>query len=172
MANRKELDDFAQTVVLPDGATTHDDTERVQTMTVQELERMLKTSQRLKSMPTDSALDDDTRADAAFERDASYAEYLRDLDDVPVLRDVTHEPPRVPVRDFRLGQRPDVRRRPRDDAYVLREYHAFDLEQRYLEYVEALTKPARAAERGGTRKAARKKRGRSKGPRRAKRSKA
>ena len=172
MANRKELDDFAQTVVLPDGAATHDDTERVQTMTVQELQRMLKTGQGFKRMPTHSALDDDSRADAASERDASYAEYLRDLDDVPVLRDVTHEPPRIPVRDFRLGQRPDVRRRARDDAYLLREYHAFDLEQRYVEYVEALTKPAPAARRGGTRKAARKKKGRAKGSGSAKRSKA
>ena len=38
-----------------------------------------------------------------------YAEYLRVLDEVPVLLDVVSEPPRSAIRDFRLGQRPNVR---------------------------------------------------------------
>jgi hypothetical protein len=116
----------------------------------------------------------------ASEAHASYQEYLRGLDDVPTLRHVIGEPPRVAVRDFRLGERPDVRSRSREDAYAVREQQARDLEQRYGEYVDALAngsgtvKPARVkllAGGSGARKPA-KKSGRSKRPKRAKRRKA
>jgi hypothetical protein len=71
---------------------------------------------------------------AAAEEHGHYQEYLRSLDEVPVLVDVVREPPRVVIRVFRLGQRSDVRKSARDDAAALRERHARELEQRYAEY--------------------------------------
>ena len=85
--------------------------------------------------------------DAAAEAQGRYQEYVRSLDEVPVLVDVVREPPRVVVRDFRLGQRPDARKAARDDAAALREQHAGDVAVQYAEYVAldgALTKTERA----------------------------
>jgi hypothetical protein len=111
----------------------------------------------------------DTLADAATEHQGCYQEYVRVLDEVPVLVDVVREPPRVPVRDFRLGQRPDVRKMPRDDAAALREQHAGELGQHYEEYVEICAGLA-GAERAGPKKAARKRGPKKKRAKRAKRS--
>lgn len=71
---------------------------------------------------------------AVAEANARYAEYLRLLDEVPVLLDVVSEPRRVVVRDFRLGQRPNVRRAAREDAYAVREQQTLELVCSYAEY--------------------------------------
>jgi hypothetical protein len=78
----------------------------------------------------------DALADASAEEQGRYREYVRMLDEVPVLVDVVREPQRAAIRDFRLGQRPDVRKAPREDAALLREQHAVDVERQYAEYVE------------------------------------
>lgn len=111
----------------------------------------------------------DALADAAAEEQGRYQEYVRLLDEVPVLVDVVREPPRTPVRDFRLGQRPDVRRAPREDAALLREQHAVDVEQQYAEYVE-ISAGLSSAKRAGPRKALRKSGSQKKRAKRAKRS--
>lgn len=77
----------------------------------------------------------DSLAGAAAEAHSRYQEYVRSLDDVPVLVDVVREPPRVAIRDFRLGQRRDERKAPREDAVELRERHARELADQYAEYV-------------------------------------
>ena len=92
-------------------------------------------------------------ANAAAEDQGRYLEYVRSLDELPVLVDVVREPPRVAIRDFRLGQRPDGRKAPRDDAAALREQYARDIEQQYAEYVELCTGLSGAA-RAEPRKAA------------------
>lgn len=107
--------------------------------------------------------------DAVAEAQGRYQEYLRSLDEVPVLVDVVSEPPHVAVKDFRSGQRADARRAPRDDAAALREQHAGDIAARYAEYVElgdALTK----TERAPARKAAAPMAGKKKRAKRGKRS--
>ena len=76
----------------------------------------------------------DALAGAAAEAQRLYQEYVRSLDDVPVLTDVVREPPRVAPKDFRLGQRRDARQAPREDGIELREQHACDLAQQYAEY--------------------------------------
>ena len=76
----------------------------------------------------------DALDDAAAEAQLRYQEYVRLLDEVPVLVDVVREPPRVPIKDFRLGERPDTRKLPRDDAAALREQHAVDVTWQYAEY--------------------------------------
>lgn len=111
----------------------------------------------------------DTLAGAATEHQGCYQEYVRVLDEVPVLVDVVREPPRVPVRDFRLGQRPDVRKAPRDDAAALREQHAGELARHYEEYVEICAGLV-GAERAGPKKTARKPGPKKKRAKRAKRS--
>jgi N-acyl-D-aspartate/D-glutamate deacylase len=73
---------------------------------------------------------------ALADANARYAEYLRVLDQVPVLLDVVSEPPHVVIRDFRLGQRPNVRKGAREDAYAVREQQANEIEQAYCEYVD------------------------------------
>jgi hypothetical protein len=73
---------------------------------------------------------------AATEAQVCYQEYLRSLEQVPVLVDVVSEPPRVVIKDFRLGQRSDARKAVRADAAVLREQHGLDLQRQYSEYVE------------------------------------
>jgi hypothetical protein len=111
----------------------------------------------------------DTLADAAAELHGRYQEYLRLLDEVPVLVDVVREPARAPSRDFRLGQRPDARKAPRDDAVALREEHGGDVVRLYDEYLEtcaALVTTVRA----GPRKAARNPTSKKKRAKRAKRS--
>ncbi len=111
--------------------------------------------------------------DAAAEAHGRYQEYVRSLDEVPVLVDVVQEPPRVVVRDFRLGQRPDVRKAPRADAAVLREQHAAEVARRYAEYAEicaGLDASSRAGPRRAPAKSSRKKSAQKKRAKRAKRS--
>ena len=79
--------------------------------------------------------------DAAAEAHGRYQEYVRSLDDVPVLVDVAHEPPRA---------RDDARNTQRSDAVMLREQHADNVASHYVEYVEisgALTTTERAPPR-------------------------
>jgi hypothetical protein len=112
-------------------------------------------------------------ADAAAEAQGRYQEYVRSLDEVPVLVDVVREPPPVAIRDFRSGQRPDARKVPRDDAAALREQHTGDVVVQYSEYVEitrALTTKERAPPRKAARKTARKAGAHKKRAKRAKRS--
>ena len=111
--------------------------------------------------------------DAAAEAQGRYQEYVRSLDEVPVLVDVVREPPRSVVRDFRLGQRPDSRKAPRDDAAALREQHAGDVAVQYAEYVEldgAMTSAKRAPPRKAAAKTRRKNPTQKKRAKRAKRS--
>jgi hypothetical protein len=97
----------------------------------------------------------DTLADAAAESHGCYKEYVRVLDELPVLVDVVSEPPRVAIKDFRLGQRPDARKAPRDDAAALRERHAGEAAARYAEYAEQWAN-LNATERAGPQKTGRK----------------
>lgn len=111
----------------------------------------------------------DALANAAADSHGRYQEYVRSLDEVPVLVDVVREPARVAVRDFRLGQRRDERKAPRDDAAHLREQHDRDLEQQYAEYAAISTELA-STNRAGPRKTARKNGAQKKRAKRAKRS--
>ena len=111
----------------------------------------------------------DTLADAAAESQGRYQEYVRSLDEVPVLVDVVREPPRVAVRDFRLGQRRDERKAPRDDATQLREQHGGEIEQQYAEYA-TISAGLVSTNRAGPRKTARKNGAQKKRAKRAKRS--
>lgn len=111
--------------------------------------------------------------DAASEAHVRYQEYVRSLDELPVLVDVVQEPPRAVVKDFRLGQRPDVRKARRTDAVSLREQHASDMARQYTEYVEicaGLDDASRAGPRMAPGKNGRKTRARKKRAKRAKRS--
>jgi hypothetical protein len=66
-------------------------------------------------------------AHAAAEPDdfSVYEEYVRGFDDVPVLQDAVHTPPRRrPPPDFRRGERRDARTEARPDAYAAREENA------------------------------------------------
>ena len=109
---------------------------------------------------------------AAAEAHGRYQEYLRSLDEVPVLVDVVREPPHG-MKDFRTGQRADARKVPRDDAAALREQHAGDVAVQYAEYAEVRGAPT-TAERVPPRKAssrtARKSGAQKKRAKRAKRS--
>ena len=149
MPKRKEMDDYVEhRLQYPNGCTT------------------TGTS----SKPTDDALDD-AHAHSASEAHASYDEYLRGFDDVPTLRDVIGEPPRIALHDFRLGERRDARKHERDDPYAFRERQVSELEQRYSEYVGDLAKQAGMVAPGRARKPAKRK-GRSKASKRSKRRKA
>jgi len=97
----------------------------------------------------------DALTEAAAETQVRYQEYVRSLDEVPVLVDVVREPARVLIRDFRLGQRRDERKTPRDDSGELREQHERDLDQQYAEYV-SITSALVVAKRAGPRKTPRK----------------
>jgi hypothetical protein len=88
----------------------------------------------------------DALDDAVSEAHGRYQEYVRSLDEVPVLVDVAREPPHSTIRDFRLGQRPDARKAARDDAVSLREEHAGDVAAHYAEYIE-ISRPLTTAER-------------------------
>jgi hypothetical protein len=104
----------------------------------------------------------DALADAAAEVQGRYQEYVRSLDEVPVLVDVVREPPRAPTKDFRLGQRRDERKAPRGDAAELRDQHGSEIEQQYAEYAvfDAGLAPTKGAEprRTATNSGAQKKR--------------
>src|SRR5262245_49859842 len=65
--------------------------------------------------------------DAAAEAHGRYQEYVRSLDDVPLLVDVAQEPPRA---------KHDARKMTRSDAVMLREQHAHNVASYYAEYVE------------------------------------
>jgi hypothetical protein len=115
----------------------------------------------------------DALAGAAAEAQMRYQEYLRSLDEVPVLVDVVREPPRVAIRDFRSGQRRNERKAPRDDAGELREQHEREVGQQYAEYVAvdaALVSTKRAGPRQTPAKAGRKSGAQKKRAKRAKRS--
>jgi hypothetical protein len=88
-------------------------------------------------------------AEVAEARD--YEEYVRSLDDVPVLRDVILVPVTNGLRDFRTGERPDIRRRARPDSHSLREQHRAELEQHYAEYTAFFDDPAGEVKRAAKR---------------------
>ena len=116
---------------------------------VPELTRMKKDSIKAKERNATDALPSDVPADAAV-----YQEYVRGFDDIPVLQDAVHIPPRPPVQpDFRRGERRDARKEPRPDAYSIREKHRAELEELYGEYVE----PPAAARATKKRKTAKRK---------------
>ena len=104
--------------------------------------------------------------DAAAEAHGRYQEYVRSLDEVPVLVEVVKEAPRVGVKDFRSGRRADARKAPRDDAAELRDQHVGDVAVQYAEYVEISgvlkrterAPPRRAAARNSSKRGAQKKR--------------
>ena len=104
--------------------------------------------------------------DAAAEAHGRYQEYVRSLDEVPVLVEVVKEAPRVGVKDFRSGRRADARKAPRDDAAELRDQHVGDVAVHYAEYVEISgvlkrterAPPRRAAARNSSKRGAQKKR--------------
>jgi hypothetical protein len=88
-----------------------------------------------------------------------YEEYVRGFDDLPILQDTVHAPPRPrPPPDFRRGERRDARKESRPDAYTVREDNAAELARRYGEYcgeppVLTPTKTTKTAKRkSGTRK--------------------
>ena len=111
--------------------------------------------------------------DAAADAHGRYQEYVRSLDEVPVLVDVVQEPPRAVIKDFRLGERPDTRKAPRTDATALREQHACEVERQYAEYVEicaGLDAASRTGPRPAPATSGRKTRGRKKRAKRVKRS--
>jgi hypothetical protein len=79
--------------------------------------------------------EDRTVGDDEPGNDAAYDEYLRGFDDVPVLQDAVRTPPRrLPPPDFRRGERRDVRKELRPDAYSVREANSAELERLYQEY--------------------------------------
>jgi hypothetical protein len=94
----------------------------------------------------------DALAGAAAEAQSRYQEYVRSLEELPVLVDVVREPPRVAIKDFRLGQRRDERKAPRGDAAELREQHERDLARQYAEYAE-LDSNGGSTQRSGPRQA-------------------
>jgi hypothetical protein len=76
-----------------------------------------------------------------------YAEYVRGLDDLPVLDDVVHAPPGAPrPPEFRRGESPAVRNPPRPDCAQLREAIGAELAALYAEYcgVRPIVAPPRA----------------------------
>lgn len=82
---------------------------------------------------------------------AVYQEYVRGFDDIPVLQDAVHVPPRPPVQpDFRRGERRDARREQRPDAYSIREANRADFERLYREYSEPV--PTELPSKGKKRK--------------------
>jgi hypothetical protein len=98
----------------------------------------------------------ETLDNAAAEAQEPYQEYLRSLDEVPVLVDVVREPARAAIKDFRLGQRSDARKGARDDAAALRELHVREVAQQYAEYVEIcaelVSAPRKVARKTGSKK--------------------
>lgn len=111
--------------------------------------------------------------DAASEAQGHYREYVRSLDEVPVLVDVAREPRRAAVKDFRSGQRADARKAPREDSAALREQHTGDVAVRYAEYAEligAVTTTEPAPRREASSEKPRKSAGQKKRAKRAKRS--
>ena len=111
----------------------------------------------------------DALTEVAAEAQGRYQEYVRSLDDLPVLVDIVREPARVVIRDFRLGHRRDERKAPRDDSGELREQHERDLDRQYAEYV-AISSVLVTAKRAGPSKTPRKSGAQKKRAKRTKRS--
>jgi len=83
----------------------------------------------------------------------AYAEYLRGFDDIPVLQDAVRvPPPRRRQPDFRRGERRDVRKEPRADAYTLRESKLAELDGLYDEYCRPVAAPPPKPKKGRKRK--------------------
>ena len=88
---------------------------------------------------------------------AAYEEYVRGFDDIPILQDAVHAPPRPrPQPDFRRGERRDARKAPRPDAYTVREEVLAELERLYAEYCGVPGATASAAKPAKRKTAARK----------------
>lgn len=89
-----------------------------------------------------------------------YEEYVRGLDEVPTLVDAVVPGPRPPP-DFRRGERPDQRKKPRPDAWLARESLSSEIELLYREYasgsLEKTAKPTPKRKRGKRGKRQRKK---------------
>jgi hypothetical protein len=95
-----------------------------------------------------------------------YEEYVRGFDDVPVLQDAVHAPPRRrPPPDFRRGERRDARKEARPDAYTTREQNAAELALLYGEYCGDVPGAPAPAKRSKTTK-------RKNGPRKGRRARA
>jgi hypothetical protein len=76
-------------------------------------------------------------ADDEPANNSAYDEYLRGFDDIPVLQDAVRIPPPLPRQpEFRRGERRDVRREQRPDAYSLREATLTEIELLYCEYAQ------------------------------------
>lgn len=161
MARRKEQGGYAPNVEVPHARASD---VAAPAVTGAALARILEQDPAVAALEASA----DWPADAsAVETYAVYEEYLRMLDDVPVLSDIVDEPPRVRIRDFRRGERPDARKHPREDPYTLRERHLWEIDRQYAEYVESLTKPQAEAPPARAKKTPKKKAR----PKRAKRKK-
>lgn len=87
---------------------------------------------------------------------ARYEEYVTGLDDLPILTDpVAIPPPRLAPPDFRLGERRDARRHPREDGATARESASREQASLYDEYL--LPVAPQAAPPKGSKKRARRK---------------
>ena len=91
-------------------------------------------------------IDDRTISSASLDREpgnhASYEEYVRSFDEIPVLEDVVRIPPRrMTPPNFVRGERRNLRQVERPDGYTLRESRLTELEEAYQEYVDP--KPVR-----------------------------
>lgn len=89
---------------------------------------------------------------------ARYEEYVRGLDEVPTLLDAVSPGP-MPPPDFRSGERPDKRKDPRPDAWLLRESQTCEIELLYDEYSGgAATPPKKKPAKGKRAKGAKRQR--------------
>ena len=94
---------------------------------------------------------------------ASYEEYVRGFDEIPVLDDAVRIPPRrVPPPSFVFGERRSLRKEERIDGYAAREDNLAEIESLYGEYVEPKAgKPKRKQPRVKKKNAASKRRRKS-----------
>jgi hypothetical protein len=90
------------------------------------------------------ALEDQTFVHLLLAASDVYDEYVRALDDVPVLRDAVALPP-PPPPDFRRGERPNLRKEPRGDSAIERGRRAAETEDAYREYAALLAAGGDAA---------------------------
>lgn len=156
MSKRNELQEFPEPPAAADHAADLVIDWPAPAITLEEVDRVLEASAEWVEPD-----DDDLGAAESF---AVYDEYLQMLDQLPVLSDVVREPPKVVIRDFRLGQRPDLRKTPREDPYTLLEQQTADLEERYREYAElcangSAPKPTATKRTGTSRKPKQKRKG-------------
>jgi hypothetical protein len=87
---------------------------------------------------------------------ALYDEYARGFDEIPILDDVVRSAARPPLPpSFVRGERRNLRKTQREDAYTQRESALADLERHYQEYVApplaaaTRTPPRKRRKRGG-----------------------